>query len=552
MQVSLGKRDPYTVLLGLGRVGLWVLVGALVLYPLGMVLAATVFAGWWGETSLSWGDLLTPRIRTAWGNTLLLGSLVTVLSLALALPLALLALGSPWRRWIDGLMSIPFLTPPFLVSLAWSLAVGRRGYLSRMGLPGSTAEGMLFSLGGLAVLMALNYAPMVYFALRAQSGAVPNSLLWAAQVAGGSRQTVVRSVLVPLLLPGLWAGGFLAFASSVSEYGTPLVIGNRIGFPVVATEIARQINVFPINLTLASAMGSLLLLTSGGLYFLGLVLQKTLGVAPGRSQYPSPQLLVPWIRFFFWGIAILYALLAVVIPYGSILITSLLSLVSRGIAWDNLTLEHYQTLLTTGSHGFRALTTSLSLALLAATLGTLIGILASLMGKTLAAVATLPVAVPAITTALGFIRAWNAPWASAIPLYSTTLLVGLYYTAQYLPYAVQYAEAGQASLPKSYPQAARTHGAGFLKTFVRILFPLLWPHSLAGAILIFSISFRELVGSSLLRPPGAQTTSTFILRQFEQGSASLGMAMGLVAVGLALVAVLIARRTGWRPVGSGS
>ncbi|MEN9201808.1 MAG: hypothetical protein Q6K80_08335 [Thermostichus sp. DG_1_6_bins_120] len=72
---------------------------------------------------------------------------MTLLSTAWAAPLALLALGSPWARWLDGLMSIPFLTPPFWVSLDWTLAVGRRGYLSSWGLPGSAAEGILWGIG---------------------------------------------------------------------------------------------------------------------------------------------------------------------------------------------------------------------------------------------------------------------------------------------------------------------------------------------------------------------------------------------------------------------
>jgi len=76
----------------------------------------------------------------------------------------------------------------------------------------------------------------------------------------------------------------------------------------------------------------------------------------------------------------------------------------------------------------------------------------------------------------------------------------------------------------------------------RIVVPLLWPHCLAGAILIFSISFRELVGSVLLRPPGMQTVSTFILREFDQGSPATGMAMGVIAITVSLLSVGFARR----------
>jgi iron(III) transport system permease protein len=86
------------------------------------------------------------------------------------------------------------------------------------------------------------------------------------------------------------------------------------------------------------------------------------------------------------------------------------------------------------------------------------------------------------------------------------------------------------------------HGAGAGMIARHIVAPLLWPHCLAGAILIFSIAFRELVGSVLLRPPGMQTVSTFILREFDQGSPAAGMAMGVVAISIALLSVGLARR----------
>lgn len=61
-------------------------------------------------------------------------------------------------------------------------------------------------------------------------------------------------------------------------------------------------------------------------------------------------------------------------------------------------------------------------------------------------------------------------------------------------------------------------------------------------MLIFSISFRELVGSVHLRPPGMETVSTFILREFDQGSPATGMAMGMIAIASAFLAIALARR----------
>jgi iron(III) transport system permease protein len=211
-----------------------------------------------------------------------------------------------------------------------------------------------------------------------------------------------------------------------------------------------------------------------------------------------------------------------------------------GPTLGNLTWKHYAQVVSSDSSGLRdALIASLSLA---AVLETILGAGCARAGSALASVALIPVATPAITMAVGFIRAWNVPSSAWLPLYGSALIVGLFYTAQFVPYAVQYARAGLAAIPSSYEWAARVHRASAAKATRSIVVPLPWPHCMGGAILIFSIAFRELVGSVLLRPPGMQTVSTFILREFDQGNPAAGMAMGVIAITAALLSIIIARR----------
>ncbi|HVO93770.1 MAG TPA: ABC transporter permease subunit [Terriglobales bacterium] len=533
----------------LGRangIALWSVVFLLVVYPLFMVLAAALAPAFPDSQPLKLSDLLSERLIIAATNTLRLGISVSLLSLITGSALALLAAQSPQERWIDLLMGIPFLTPPFLASLAWSLAVGRKGYLSQFGQVewvGRQSEQFIFSFWGLSLLMAVHYAPIVYFAVRAQIERIPSSLLWAGQIAGAAPRKIIGRILLPMIFPALLAAGFLAFACGIEEYGTPLVIGNRIGFPVIATEIGRIVRVYPINLTLASALASMLLALVGSVYALSYFLQRQAKVTAKASSHATPNLLSAPARAGLWLFASLYFLFTLAIPYGAMVLTSLLQLVSAGPTLGNLTLAHYFQVLTDESSGLReALMASFALALMAALLGTFIGAACARAGVVLVSLALIPAATPAITMAVGFIRGWNAPWTAWLPLYGSAVIVGLFYTAQYLPYAVQYARAGLATIPSSYEWAARIHGAGMGLTTRRIVAPLLWPHCLAGAILIFSISFRELVGSVLLRPPGMQTVSTFILREFDQGSPATGMAMGVIAVSVSMLSISLARR----------
>ena len=525
------------------RIVLWGGIILLVLYPLLMVVAAAFAPAVLQDQPLGFSDFFTEHLLTAWVNTFRLGLAVSFLSLVMGGLGALLAAESRRDRWIDLLMSIPFLTPPFLASLAWSLAVGRAGYLASFGLPGGALESLLFSFWGMSLLMAAHYAPMVYFATRVQIARIPTSLFWAGQISGANASKIIGRILLPMTFPALLAGGFLAFASGIEEYGTPLVIGNRIGFPVISTEIGRLVSVYPINLTLASALASTLLGLAGGVYFASHFLQHHARAPSQHSSQGMPDLLPAPMRAALWSLVVAYAVMAVVIPYGSILLTSLLRLVSVGPTLSNLTWEHYALVLSGDSTASRdALIASLSLAVLAAALGTVVGAGCARVGGVLASLALIPVATPAITMAVGFIRGWNAPWSAWLPLYGSALMVGFFYTAQFLPYAIQYARAGLAAIPSSYEWAARVHGASAGKAVRRIVMPLLWPHCLGGAILIFSIAFRELVGSVLLRPPGMQTVSTFILREFDQGNPAVGMAMGMIAITAALLSIIVVRR----------
>ena len=522
---------------------LWGGILLLVFYPLLMVVVAAFAPALLDDQTIRFSDFFTERLLTAWINTFRLGLAVSCLSLLMGGLAALLAAQTKHDRWIDLLMTVPFLTPPFLASLAWSLAVGRAGYLSLFGLAGGALENMLFSFWGMSLLMAAHYAPLVYFAARAQIERIPTSLLWAAQISGANLGKIIALILFPITLPALLAGGFLAFASGIEEYGTPLVIGNRIGFPVISTEIGRLVSVYPINLTLASALASTLLALAGGVYFASHFLQRHAKASAKHSAQGMPDLLPAPMRAALWLLVTVYAVMAVVIPYGSMLLTSLLRLVSVGPTLSNLTWEHYAQVLSGDSSTLReALITSLCLAALAAGVGTILGVGCARAGSLLMSLALIPVATPAITMAVGFIRGWNAPWSAWLPLYGSALIVGLFYTAQFLPYAVQYARAGLAAIPPSYEWAARVHGASAGKAVRRIIAPLLWPHCLGGAILIFSIAFRELVGSVLLRPPGMQTVSTFILREFDQGNPAAGMAMGMIAITAALLSITAARR----------
>lgn len=131
--------------------------------------------------------------------------------------------------------------------------------------------------------------------------------------------------------------------------------------------------------------------------------------------------------------------------------------------------------------------------------------------------------------AVGIILAWNQPWLPVTP-YNTPLILLMAYCCILLPYPVRYANAAFRQVGDNLEAAARVFGASPLVAFRRILFPLVLPSLLASMLLVFAVATRELVASLLLAPVGMSTISTFIWRQFDQGSVGLGMAMSAVTI----------------------
>ena len=65
------------------------------------------------------------------------------------------------------------------------------------------------------------------------------------------------------------------------------------------------------------------------------------------------------------------------------------------------------------------------------------------------------------------------------------------------------------------------------------------PNLIVAMLLVFAIASRELVTSIMLAPPGLQTVSIYVFRQFEQGSPGAGMALSVLAI-FSSTAVLVA------------
>lgn len=512
-------------------------VGALVLEALHGVLAAQRSA---------------PLLPHDWthhlGATLALAGLTAGLALAAGTGLAALVDAAPPRGigWIEPALLSSFFLPPYLTALAWTLIAGPQGLCEQLlgggGVPLATA---LYSLPGMAVVMALHLTPLVYLMVRAALARVDRRLGQAAQVHGASKPRALWMMWRPGVLPTMLAAALLVFLAGMEEFGVPKVLGDLAGVQVLSVAVEQAMDVWPIDLPRASAIGLLLGALAAVVWLMALPLSRP----RESSALPQPRKRVVWSLLPLLG----FITLSAGLPITAIVVAALQKAVTSGVATDNWTLSHIRHVLTPGEGGLDALRNSLVMAVATSLIGMALatGALLALQRlparwrQTLETIGYAPQAIPGVVMATGLILFWNAPINPIHGVYGHLAILVVAYLALTLPYALRYASQGLQQVPSGLVNAAMVHGASNARVLSRISLPLAWPALAAGAVMLFAFSMRELAASILLQPPGVQVISTYVYAQFDQGSVADGMALAVIGALLTLVVLVAVSALTW-------
>ena len=528
---------------------LLILLAGLILCPLITVFAKAVMIDGRLDLYQAWKNIASQENIETICNSLILGICAVLCSTVIAAPTAYLFSRTQFAKyqWMDILFMVPFMTPPYIASMGWIVFMQKNGLFQQLfPATGSWSEGF-FCFGGLVLIMSFHVFPFLMTMLKNAMLNIPSSLEESGAVFGAGPIRRIRKIFAPLLTGNYAIGALLVFVKTLSEYGTPYTFGRRIGFYVFTTDIHKYSTTAPIDFGRSAGLSSILVVICIMMW----LLQNNI---TSRTSY---QLLngkgnrVNRIKFPFWGkvaawIWLLMVILVTIgIPYFSIIITSVIKLRGYGIAAGNFTLDHYKELFTT-KKAMEAIKQSIFLAVSSATicsvLGTTIVVVSrhakGWMKKILEGISLLPEMLPSIVMVIGVMLFWNSIY-QWIPLYNTIGIMILAYVILYLPYTVQYVTSSFTQMNENMIQAGRIFGGSPSYVFRRITLPMISRGIVAGWMMIFIIAFRELVTASLIAPPNTLVVSTYINREFEQGSVSLGMAMAVICVLITTTALML-------------
>lgn len=486
------------------------------------------------------------RLWQTLGNSLLLGVLVILGTTILAFPMAFIRTKTTLQKydWLDIVLTIPFMTPPYIGSMGWILFMQNNGFLQQL-VPGTAwLSDAFFSLFGMVMVMSLHLFPFLYLMLKNTLLRINGSFLDAALIFGRSSLRNWLQVILPLLISSYVLGILLIFIKTLAEFGTPATFGSRIGFQVFTTEIHAYLSRWPVDIRMATSLSVFLLSVCLIIwYFQNLIGRKfTYSVLSGKTPAARERKDKWFIQMGSWFYVGFVLLFAIGIPYFSIIVTSLQKVRGDGLTAGNFTLASYQAVFTSGSAGLTAFLNSVVFSIFTAIITAIIGLFIALYikkGETkkqqlLDFFSLMPNIIPGIVFVVGLIMFWNAPWLPAT-IYNTKAMVVVTYCVLFLPYAVQYTKSSLSQLDQSIFQSAAIFGRNSWDVYRAIIIPLLMQGILAGMMMTFIISMRELVAGLLILPPSVETGATFIYSQFEQGNVGIGMAVAVITVGMTVV-----------------
>ncbi len=494
-------------------------------------------------------------------NSLVNAVLVTLLASVIGTSVALLVglFDFPGRRLLIVLAALPLLVTPFVNMYVIRLLFGKNilgntfsTLLSMLGIPVSVS---FKGLAGITLAQTLAFYPIVYVNVLAALGAVDATLIEQAINLGARGFRLIRTIVLPLVVPGILAGATLVYILSLEDVGGPIVFHY---YNMMSYQVFLFFQQFAaIGQAGAAAALSLIMLVCAlvPLVFVRRYLSLRYYARLARGA-PRP---LRRIRLGLVGRLVAYL---VVMPIAAIAAAPQIGVIVLAFSsrWtgafpQGFTLNNYSALFTTAGV-VRGILNSLTYTV-AAIAG--ISVLGFAVGYAVARLrlpgigfldilSTSPLAVPGLVVAFGYFIYFHEFFGGSIldPLVFPVAPMVIAYIVRKIPFTVRSVYTGVIQTPSSLEEAAQSLGAKRASILRRIVLPLTWRSLVAGLLLSSIYVMSEVSVSVTLGALGGDITSpdhtgpiTFVIMRLIQAPSTIsGCQPQAVAAAMATILML--------------
>lgn len=479
------------------------------------------------------GTVLLTTVGLAAGSTLIAGVMaVTLASLVMRVPIR-------WRGIAAGIPQMTLVIPPVALNIGWIFIFApNTGYGNTFlrSLPGldRLSEGPLniYSTTGIVLVTGMELVAIVFAFVFARMHEISGSLDAAARVCGASGLRAFLTVRLPLLRPSLVSALVVSFLIGLGQFTAPILLGGPSGIKVIATEVFRLREHFPVDYALAAALGMPLVIMG----IVAVLVQRAV-IGDQRRYVTNAAAGGMTARTSYWPLfgVVGYGILTVVLPLCAITVVAFSKYwggdpTSIQLTTDNLTKA-------LGDPTVRSsIANSLGAAVLAALVVLPLGFIAALatsgvvraprvVRHLLDMVFVSPLAVPRVMLGVAIFFVFLKPPFS---LYGTLTLFIVGYGFIVLPFALRSQHASLIGLHPSLFEAARVCGAGQLRMILGVALPLTRRGMTASLSIMLILLSHDFAVSVMLRSPGTHVMGTLLYEFWETGSFPMVAAMSLL------------------------
>lgn len=512
------------------------------LMPLGNVLLGSFGRG---AGRSGWALVASdPKYLQAVFNTVLLGAVVTLFALLIGVPLAWFTarFDFPGKGIVAVLPLVTLVVPEVIAAQTWLMMVGNNGLVTRALAERDIALPSFYGWTGLVTVLTFTYYTYVYIGTLAAIRGFDVQLEEAAQSLGTSPAASRWKVLLPVVLPAIAASALLVFTLVVGNFAVAMVLSNKVPLLSVLTYQATVSEVGS-DPTLQSTLATL----SVAIVMLALWAQRRV-VARGRREVvqgrgAQPQRLAGGRGALLGGAAGLVVAVSL-LPAASIVVGAFTAARGPVMRWGEWTTAHLERVFT---RAIDPLLNTLAYAAIATAIGITLAVLISYLvvkkrnalTPWLDYLTALPLALSGTVIGIGLLMSFNTGW---LPLTGTGAIIVLAYVVRRLPFGTRNASSTLYNIPDSIEEASISLGVPPVRTFFRVVLPLMAPAIVAAAVLTWTTTVAELSASIIVYSGDRETMPIRIFRLIDSGLMAQASAYGLLLIAVIVVPIAVATK----------
>ena len=412
---------------------------------------------------------------------------------------------------------LTMISPPFVSALSYINLFGRRGLISYRLLHLSIQPYGMWGIVFMQLLSEFSLASLLIYG-------VPND--------------IIKDILIPNMSSGIKAAFILSFLKSISDFGTPAIIGGK--FNVLATESYFAV-IAEGNLHKAASLNILMFIPA---LLVFVFYQKSLknmqtathGISSGESDVKRNGCIYRFIK-----ILALFFILWIGLQYASLILSAFTSMKKGNMIFSLKNIKESLVYLD------ESLLRSITYSLISATLGSIIGLMIAYymqirklrIAKFLDMTASFPYIIPGTFFGLGYILSFNKP---PLLLVGTSAIVVLNVLFKQLPFSTKMGNSAMEMIDMEALSAVRDLGGSRIDELKDLVLPLSKDYLFMSFANAFTTTMTTIGSIIFLVYPGQKVLTLVMFDAIQSGKYGVGSVLALVIMVVCVGVNVIVRK----------